>query len=72
MKLSVEIEHGQVEEVHPVIDGMLCDGLNTINTRWLARAAECVQAVRRTGECQTMTIRFHPLPCGLHGREAIP
>lgn len=69
--MSVELKHGVTTEVHPVAYGMLTDGLNTINTRWLARAAECVQAARRSGECQILTIIFHVTPCN-HGHEAIP
>jgi hypothetical protein len=71
VKCSVKLESAGVSEVHPVVDGMLTDGMNTINSRWLSRAADCVQAMRRTGKCQTLTIEFHPMGCK-HGRKVIP
>jgi hypothetical protein len=69
--MSVELTHGVTAETHPVAYGMLTDGLNTINSRWLARAAECVQAAKLSGQCQVLTITFHVVPCD-HGRAAIP
>lgn len=57
--------------MHPVAVGMLTDGFNTINTRWLAKAAECVWRAQRTKKCQVLQIVFHPMPCK-HGRGAIP
>lgn len=61
MKMSVKISDSGSSETHPVVSGMLCDGMNTVNPRILSRLAEAVLRLIATGKCETITP--HPYGC---------
>ena len=66
---SVKVEDRCSSETHPIVGGMLCDGMSVVNPRLLARIAEAAMRVRATGQCETVTVTLHPYGCP---REVVP